>query len=171
PLLTTINLGQRQAGANGYSDGSNYSVGTSFASPLVAATVGLMLSVDPTLTPSKIREILQATVRPFPASRPLAAGEDPVLACRAPDDRDQLECFCTTTTCGAGMLDAGAAVARTLALRPAPTPDPGTGTGGGGGSSGGGASGLGWLLGLLLATGALHALNRRSRGRAGTRLG
>lgn len=171
PLLTTINLGQRQAGANGYSDGSNYSVGTSFASPLVAATVGLMLSVDPTLTPSKIREILQATVRPFPTSRPLAAGEDPVLACRAPDDRDQLECFCTTTTCGAGMLDAGAAVARTLALRPAPTPDPGTGTGGGGGSSGGGASGLGWLLGLLLATGALHALNRRSRGRAGTRLG
>ena len=26
PLLTTINLGQRQAGANGYSDGSDYSV-------------------------------------------------------------------------------------------------------------------------------------------------
>lgn len=167
PLLTTINLGQRQAGANGYSDGSDYSVGTSFAAPLVAATVGLMLSVDPTLTPSKVREILQATVRPFPSSRPLAAGEDPVPTCRAPDDRDQLECFCTTTTCGAGMLDAGAAVARTLALRPAPPVEPAPGGGNTGGGSGGGASGLGWLLGLVLATLTLHALNGRSRRRRG----
>ncbi|NBT10893.1 MAG: hypothetical protein EBT24_07825 [Betaproteobacteria bacterium] len=159
PLLTTINLGQRQPGANGYSDGSNYSVGTSFAAPLVAGTVGLMLSVDPTLTPAKIREILQATVRPFPTTRPLAPGEDPVLACRAPDEKDQLECLCTSTTCGAGLLDAGAAVARTLALRPAPAPDPGGNSGGG--SSGGGSSGLGWLLGLWLATLTLHALNRR----------
>ena len=167
PLLTTINLGQRQAGANGYSDGSDYSVGTSFAAPLVAATVGLMLSVDPTLTPSKVREILQATVRPFPSSRPLAAGEDPVPTCRAPDDRDQLECFSTTTTCGAGMLDAGAAVARTLALRPAPPVEPAPGGGNSGGGSGGGASGLGWLLGLVLATLALHTLNGRSRRRRG----
>jgi len=175
PLLTTINLGQRQAGANGYSDGTDYTVGTSFAAPLVAASVGLMLSVDPTLTPGKIREILQATVQPFPTSRPLAGGEDPVPACRAPDTRDQLECFCTTSTCGAGMLDAGAAVARTLALRPAPQPDPGAGGGGGntGGGSGGGASGLGWLIGLLVATLALHALNRRGRrrGRNTGRLG
>lgn len=169
PLLTTINLGQRQAAANGYSDGSDYSVGTSFAAPLVAATVGLMLSVDPTLTPSKVREILQATVRPFPSSRPLAAGEDPVPTCRAPDDRDQLECFCTATTCGAGMLDAGAAVARTLALRPAPPVEPTPGGGNNGGGSGGGASGLGWLLGLVLATLALHTLNGRSRRRRGRR--
>ena len=162
PLLTTINLGLRQAGANGYSDSSDYSVGTSFAAPLVAGTVGLMLSVDPSLTPAKIREILQATTRPFPTSRTLAPGEDPVQACRAPDDKDQLECFCTSTTCGSGMLDAGAAVARTLALlKPAPVPDPGN-TGGG---SGGGSSGLGWLLGLLLATGVLHGLNRRQSGR------
>jgi serine protease len=162
PLLTTINLGLRQAGANGYSDSSDYSVGTSFAAPLVAGTVGLMLSVDPSLTPAKIREILQATTRPFPISRTLAPGEDPVQACRAPDDKDQLECFCTSTTCGSGMLDAGAAVARTLALlKPAPVPDPGN-TGGG---SGGGSSGLGWLLGLLLATGVLHGLNRRQSGR------
>jgi serine protease len=85
-----------------------------------------------------------------------------VQVCRAPDDKDQLECFCTNTTCGSGMLDAGAAVARTLALlKPAPVPDPGN-TGGG---SGGGSSGLGWLLGLLLATGVLHGLNRRQSGR------
>ena len=166
PLLTTINLGLRQAGANGYSDSSDYSVGTSFAAPLVAGTVGLMLSVDPSLTPAKIREILQATTRPFPTSRTLAPGEDPVQVCRAPDDKDQLECFCTNTTCGSGMLDAGAAVARTLALlKPAPVPDPGN-TGGG---SGGGSSGLGWLLGLLLATGVLHGLNRRQSGRRSRR--
>lgn len=162
PLLTTINLGQRQPGANGYSDSSDYSVGTSFASPLVAGTVGLMLSADPSLTPSKIREILQATARPFPTSRPLAAGEEPVPACRAPDEKDQLECFCTSTTCGAGMLDAGAALARVLSLKPVPTPDSGTpGSVATGGGSGGGSSGLGWLLGLLLATGVLHGLNRR----------
>lgn len=168
PLLTTVNLGNRQPGANGYSDGSNYTVGTSFASPLVAATAALMLSVDPTLTPAKIREILQGTARPFPTSRPMEPGEDPVPACRAPDDIDQLECFCTSTTCGAGMLDAAAAVARTLALRPAPAPepvpvpvpDPVTPSSGG---SGGGTSGLGWLLGLLLGVGTLHGLNRRGR--------
>ena len=174
PLLTTINLGRRQPGANGYSDSFDYSVGTSFASPLVAGTVGLMLSVDPTLTPVKIREILQATARSFPTSRPLAAGEDPVNACRAPDDKDQLECFCTSTTCGAGLLDAGAAVARTLALRPAPAPDAGGGGGGAvppnnGGGSGGGSSGLGWLLGLLLGTVVLYGLNRRGSGNQGRR--
>jgi len=163
PLLTTINLGQRQPGANGYSDSTDYSVGTSFAAPLVSGAVGLMLSVDPSLTPAKIREILQATTRPFPTSRPLNAGETPVLPCRAPDGQDQLECFCTTTTCGSGMLDAGAAVARTLALKLPSTP--GTTTPGAGGGSGGGASGLAWLLGLLLATGILFGLNRRGAGR------
>lgn len=170
PLLTTVNLGLRQPGANGYSDSSDFTVGTSFAAPLVAGTIGLMLAVDPTLTPSKVREILQGTARPFPTSRPLAPGEEPVPACRAPDGQDQLECFCTSTTCGAGMLDAGAAVARTLALRPAPAPDPGTNTGGTGGSSGGsggGSSGLAWLLGLLLGTLVLLALNGRPGRRSG----
>lgn len=168
PLLTSLNLGQRQPEGSGYSDSRDFTVGTSFAAPLVAATVGLMLAVDPTLTPSKIREILQGTARPFPSSRPLATGEEPVQACRAPDDKDQLECFCTSTTCGAGMLDAGAAVARALALRPAPVPDPNPNGGGtSGGGSGGGSSGLAWLLGLLLGTLVLLALNRRAGSRSG----
>lgn len=117
PLLTTVNNGDKAATTNGYTDGRNFTVGTSFAAPLVAGTVGLMLSVDPALTPAKVREILQSTARPFPASRPLATGEDPVAACRAPDATDQLECFCTTTTCGAGLLDAAAAVTLTDAQR------------------------------------------------------
>ena len=165
PLLTTMNLGLRQPGASGYSDSIDYTVGTSFASPLVAGTVALMLAVDPTLTPSKVRDILQATARSFPSSRTLAPGESPVPACRAPDNQDQLECFCTTSTCGAGLLDTSAAVARTLALRPAPPPNPENGGNSGGGSSGGGSSGLAWVLGLLLGTLALWALNWRDRSR------
>lgn len=165
PLLTTVNLGQRQPGANGYSDSVDFTVGTSFASPLVAGTVGLMLSVDPTLTPARIREILQATARTFPSTRPLAAGETPVPACRAPDDVDQLECFCTSTTCGAGMLDAGAAVRRVQALLPPPPPPPVTPIGNNGGGSGGGASGLGWVLGLLLGAATLTALDLLGRRR------
>jgi serine protease len=117
PLLTTVNAGRAGPTTNGYSDGVNYTVGTSFAAPLVSGTVGLMLSVDPTLTPTRVRELLQSSARPFPTSRPTTASEEPVQMCRAPDGTDQLECFCTTTTCGAGLLDAGAAVNLTLAQR------------------------------------------------------
>ncbi len=112
PLLTTINLGAKDPGANGYSDSSNSSLGTSFSAPLVAGTVALMLSVDNTLTPAAIRALLKSTARPFPST----GAEAGVRACKAPSTVDQIECYCTTTTCGAGMLDAGAALA---ALTPA----------------------------------------------------
>ena len=117
PLMTSTNSGSTAPAANTYSDGSNYSVGTSFAAPLVAGTAALMLSVDPTLTPAALRQALQASARPFPSS---GSGAD-VTTCRAPTTTDQLECYCTTSTCGAGMLDAGAAVARVRdAMVPAP---------------------------------------------------
>jgi serine protease len=112
PLLTTINLGATAPGANGYSDSSNSSLGTSFSAPLVAGTVALMLSVDNTLTPAAIRALLQSSARPFPST----GADAGVRACKAPNAVDQIECYCTTTTCGAGMLDAGAALA---ALTPA----------------------------------------------------
>jgi serine protease len=38
------------------------------------------------------------------------------VQCRAPDANTQDECYCTTTTCGAGMLDAAAAVAAVSAV-------------------------------------------------------
>jgi serine protease len=117
PLLTTTNSGSTAPAANIYSDGGNYSVGTSFAAPLVAGTVALMLSVDPTLTPTTVRQVLQSTARPFPASG-AAVG---VQACRAPTSVEQLECYCTTSTCGAGMLDASAAVTQVRAT-PAAAP-------------------------------------------------
>lgn len=109
PLLTTVNFGLTSPGSNGYSDSFNSSVGTSFAAPLVAGTVGLMLSLDGNLTPAEVKRHLQASARPFPSS---GADDPTVRACRAPDRSEQLECYCTASTCGAGMLDAQAAMQR-----------------------------------------------------------
>ena len=108
PLLTTDNSGSTSPGANTYSDSFKASLGTSFASPLVAGTVGLMLSVDPTLTPARIKSILTATARGFPQ---FGAQTEGAVACHAPTSTQQVECYCTTATCGAGMLDVGAALA------------------------------------------------------------
>lgn len=108
PLLTTVNAGSTAPGINTYSDSRDATLGTSFASPLVAGTVALMLSVDPRLTPAQIKTTLQATARAFPST----GGQEPgTMACTAPGGVDQIECYCTTSTCGAGLLDAGAAVA------------------------------------------------------------
>jgi hypothetical protein len=63
-----------------------------------------------------VRQILQASARPFPTSGRSALDGTPLPACAAPQydatgaPIDQLECLCTASTCGAGMLDAGAAV-------------------------------------------------------------
>ena len=116
PLLTTLNSGLTSPGSNTYSDSFSSSLGTSFAAPLVAGTVGLMLSVDPTLTPAQVKAALQASVRAFPAQT-----DNTVPVCHAPTNTDQSECYCTTSTCGAGMLDAGAAVARIQAALAVPT--------------------------------------------------
>ena len=111
PILTTSNDGATAPGASMYTDSFRITVGTSFSAPIVAGTAALMLAVRPTLSPAQVRSFLQGTTRPFPA------GSDPsVPACTPPrfdaggDPVDQLECRCTTSTCGAGMLDAGSAV-------------------------------------------------------------
>jgi serine protease len=117
PLLTTVNSGTTIPATNTWSDSVNASLGTSFSSPLVAGTVALMLSVSPSLTPAQVKSALQATARPFPTS---GAANDivthlPIVACEAPSSTAQDECYCTTTTCGAGLLDVAAAVARAAA--------------------------------------------------------
>jgi len=110
PLVTTTNNGTSVAATNVYSDGTAASLGTSFSAPLVAGTVALMLSANPGLSPDQVRTVLQATARPFPST-----GTDPgVNACHVADGTDQLECYCTTGTCGAGMLSASLAVAKAL---------------------------------------------------------
>jgi serine protease len=65
-------------------------------------------------------------------------------------------CECSTTTCGAGILDAPGAV------RYAQQTAGGSG-GSGGGDGGGGALGFGWLAGLIVAIGCLATQRRRPR--------
>jgi len=109
PLLTTANSGTAGPLASIYTDGgNNASIGTSFSAPLVAGTAALMLSANRGLTPAQLIAALKSSARPFPASGAQAG----VTACKAPSSTAQSgECYCTTTTCGAGMLDASAAVA------------------------------------------------------------
>jgi serine protease len=109
PLLTTTNSGTQGPVANTYTDGiDDLTLGTSFSAPLVSGTAALMISANPALTPAQVLAALKTTARTFPATG-AAAG---VQACTTPTSTAQdSECYCTTSTCGAGMLDAGAAVA------------------------------------------------------------
>jgi serine protease len=150
PLVTTSNTGTTVPASHSYTGtGADATIGTSFAAPLVAAAAGLMLSVQPGLTPDELAHRLRGGTRPFPTTA------DPhVPDCRVPvgfEAVPQLECRCTTDTCGAGLLDVGAAVARATAPLPA-------------GGGGGGSLGFGWALGLALASLLLRLLDRRERG-------
>ena len=129
PILTTLNSGTTAPVSGGgiYSDGVNYSAGTSFATPLVAGTVGLMLSAAPNLTNAQVISILKSTARTFPTvsdttpqppvcTVPVAEVDDSNGNVITPASAPQAECICTTSTCGAGMLDAGKAVAAAAAL-------------------------------------------------------
>jgi serine protease len=115
PILTTTNSGETVPVGSTYTDSHNVSVGTSFSAPLVAGVAALALSLHPELTPWEVRDLLRATARPFPpvGSIPSSSG---VPECTQPQSNlvgmpvDQLECYCTTASCGAGMLDAGAAL-------------------------------------------------------------
>ncbi len=120
PILTATNTGTQGPAASAYTNGSNITVGTSFSAPLVSGVAALMLTVHPGATPAQLRSLLQTSARAFPTT-----GADPgTPQCAAPSTDgsgnpvDQLECYCTTSTCGAGMLDARAAVeaARSQAL-------------------------------------------------------
>lgn len=114
PILTTSNSGTRGPVANGWiwTDAYNISVGTSFATPIVAGAAALVLSARPDLSPAEVIALLKRTARSFPSSGADNGANDPtpVAMCHAPNGTDQLQCYCTTSLCGAGMLDIGAAV-------------------------------------------------------------
>lgn len=118
PLMTTTNLGTTAPGSNGYSSSfGNPSLGTSFAAPLVAGTAALMRSLAPSMTPAQVKTALLTSARAFPTT---GGTDSTVAACRAPSGADQLECYCTTSTCGAGMLDTAAAVTQAQAFASPP---------------------------------------------------
>jgi serine protease len=160
PILTTSNSGLRgpAAGGSKYTDSFDISVGTSFATPMVAATAALILSARPDLSPAQVKTALQSGARPFPTSG-ADNGSDPapVGICQPPSAQEQLQCYCVTGLCGAGMLDADRALAAAEALpRVVPPVTPSAP------DSGGGALSWPWLLALLAATAGLSA---RPRGR------
>lgn len=150
---TTVNSGSTVANPNGYTytDSFNTNLGTSFSAPIVAAAAALVLSVDPSLTPAQLTDRLKQTATPFPdasATIPVCPASDPVSG----------QCSCTTSTCGAGMLNVAAAVSATS---PAPQPPPPTTP-----SSGGGGGGGGGTFGLeLFVMGLLAIAQRLRRGR------
>jgi serine protease len=88
-----------------YSTSADGEMGTSFATPLVAGTAALMLSVNPSLTPAQLITLLKSSATAFPT----VSGD---ASCTA--TTTNTVCNCTTATCGAGMLNANAAVAHVL---------------------------------------------------------
>ena len=124
-MLSTTDSGSTVPAGSAYTDSFNAAVGTSFSAPLVAGIAALALSLDPTLTPAQVKELLQRTARPFPTPGSIATSAA-APECTAPQvtlrgqAADQLECYCTTATCGAGMLDAAAALAAAEASRSRP---------------------------------------------------
>jgi serine protease len=124
PILTTSDAGTTTPVGPIYTDSFNFSVGTSFAAPLVSGTAALILSVRPALTPQQVRLVMQATARPFPTTGGDNGDGTPVPQCTVPqydgfgNPVDQLQCYCTTYTCGAGMLNAGAALSALVNTMP-----------------------------------------------------
>ena len=110
PILSTTNSGKTGPQCSTYTNGlSDVARGTSFSAPMVAGTAALMLAAQPSLTPDQLAALLKSTARPFPSR---AAG-DTTPMCQpttASTLKEQINCHCTSTTCGAGMLDSGAAV-------------------------------------------------------------
>jgi serine protease len=116
PLLSTTNSGATSPVSSTYTDSFNAGLGTSFATPLVAGTAALMLSTDASLSNAELISLLKSTARSFPTT----GADTGVTSCRAPSNVAQdSECYCTTSTCGAGLLDAGQAVTAASVLHQA----------------------------------------------------
>lgn len=105
---TTTNLGTTTPSTNSYTDQTNYNLGTSFSAPIVSGTIGLMLGANSALTPDTVTSRLKATVTAFPTNSSVPACVVPTSTTAV--TTNQSECNCTTSTCGAGIVNANKAV-------------------------------------------------------------
>jgi serine protease len=80
---------------------------------MVAGTAALMHAANGRLSPEQLIRRMQQGATPFP---PNSSTNIPTCQVPLPGEPDQLECYCTTQTCGAGIVNTGGAV--THALRP-----------------------------------------------------
>jgi len=97
-IATQANTGSQSPDVGSY-DMRLY-VGTSFAAPTAAGVAALMMSVDPSLTVDEVLNWITSTAAAFP-----------VIGGQSTCNTSNLgNCNCTTSTCGAGVLDAGAAL-------------------------------------------------------------
>jgi serine protease len=157
--------------------------GTSFSAPLVSGAAALMLSANPALTAQQLVDGLKASARPHVTS--------PLIGTCSWNNPGR--CICTTSTCGAGILDAERAllyaeavkngqyqapnwqtvildnpeIRAAVALSPTdrdPNPPVTDGSTKSNGG-GGGAMGIGWLILLALATVELARLRLRPTAR------
>lgn len=109
---TTTNVGTTSPGADGYTSSTNPNgnVGTSFAAPQVSGVAALMLALNPNLQAAEVISRIKAGARGFPASDPQQPGLPVCPTVGATGSSTEGQCLCTTSTCGAGLLDASAAV-------------------------------------------------------------
>jgi serine protease len=120
-ITAAVNAGTTVPGASAYTDHVlNFNVGTSFSAPLVAGAAALMHALNSRLTPAQSIALLKESAAPFPTT-----SSTTTTVCHVPvGDQQQEECICTTSTCGAGMLNTQGAVLaaqRPFAISAAPT--------------------------------------------------
>ncbi|HSZ10123.1 MAG TPA: S8 family serine peptidase [Steroidobacteraceae bacterium] len=106
---STVNEGATVPGTNSYTDQFNTNLGTSFSAPIVSGIAALMRAANANLTPPQIIARMQASATPF--SQPVTT--PPTPQCVA-GSSSSVECACTTSTCGAGMVNALSAVMAAL---------------------------------------------------------
>jgi serine protease len=100
---TTVNFGLTTPGTNGYTDQTNFNLGTSFSAPIVSGIAALMRAVNANLTPPLLIARFKSSATPFPPNTgnlPVCPNTDPASG----------ECSCVTGQCGAGMVNALSAV-------------------------------------------------------------
>jgi serine protease len=102
PLITTSDFGTTNPAGPGYEG----SLGTSFSAPLVSGVIALMRSVNDSLSANQLRARLETGAQSFPINNAAPMCRIP----SAPNDLQLSECNCTTSTCGAGMLNANTAI-------------------------------------------------------------